>query len=122
MNTKRGRPSRADLRAEADVGPTPETVAKLQGDALLDHPVVFHPLDAALNRSLVPIAFRDHPVKENNVGLQVFNDRLRVEFDSASSSTALSDPSVAAAATGSEIDSWVPNYTWSSWNRLAFST
>lgn len=36
MGIKRGRPSRAELRFEEHVGPTPETVAKLAGDALLD--------------------------------------------------------------------------------------
>ena len=36
MGNKRGRPSRAELRFAEEVGPTPETVAKLKGDALLD--------------------------------------------------------------------------------------
>lgn len=36
MGIKRGRPSRAQMRIAEEVGPTPETIAKLQGDALLD--------------------------------------------------------------------------------------
>ncbi len=36
MGIKRGRPSRAELRFAEESGPTPETVAKLKGDALLD--------------------------------------------------------------------------------------
>jgi len=36
VGLKRGRPSRAEMRFAEETGPTPETVAKLEGDALLD--------------------------------------------------------------------------------------
>jgi hypothetical protein len=36
MKKKRGRPSRADKRAADEAGPTPQTIAKLEGDVLTE--------------------------------------------------------------------------------------
>ena len=43
----------------------------------------FHALDTTLQGTAVAVAFGDHPLQQNDVGVQILNDRLFIQLDGA---------------------------------------